>query len=65
MKHILATCKKHGVGVGHPHVTSSNVERVLAEGYRLILSAPVRSYGAAQKALEIGAKPSATSDILP
>jgi len=65
MKHILATCKKHGVEVGHPHVTSSNVERVLAEGYRLILSAPVRSYGAAQKALEIGVKQSATSDILP
>ena len=35
MEHVVATCKKHNVPVGHPHVTSSNVERVLAEGYPL------------------------------
>jgi 4-hydroxy-2-oxoheptanedioate aldolase len=62
MKHIVETCKKHGVAVGHPHVTTSNVERVLAEGYRLILSAPVRSYDAAKRAIEIGPNP---ADILP
>jgi len=60
MRHIVATCRKHDVPVGHPHVTSINVEDVLTEGYRLILSAPVRSYDAAKKALEIGAKQSAT-----
>src|SRR5262249_3283466 len=50
MDHVLAICRKHNVPVGHPHVTSSNVERVVAEGYRFILSSPVRSYAAIQKA---------------
>ena len=56
MDYIVATCNKHGVRVGHPHVTSSNVERVVAEGYRFIMSAPVRTYDAIQKAREITAK---------
>src|SRR6266542_276974 len=50
MDHVVATCRKYDVPVGHPHVTASNVERVLAEGYRLIVSAPVRTYNAIQKA---------------
>ena len=53
MDHVVATCKKHNVPVGHPHVTASNVERVVAEGYRFIMSAPVRTYGAIQKANEV------------
>jgi 4-hydroxy-2-oxoheptanedioate aldolase len=53
MDHIVATCRKYDVPVGHPHVTSSNVEHVLADGYRLIISAPVRTYGAIQKAKEL------------
>jgi 4-hydroxy-2-oxoheptanedioate aldolase len=53
MGHVVATCKKHGVPVGHPHVTSSNVEQVLADGYRFIMSAPVRTYDAIKKAREI------------
>jgi 4-hydroxy-2-oxoheptanedioate aldolase len=56
MDHVVATCKKHGVPVGHPHVTSGNVERVLAEGYRFIMAAPVRKYDAIEKAKEIVAK---------
>ena len=50
MEHVVATCKKHGIPVGHPHVTTSNVERVVADGYRFIMSAPVRTYDAIQKA---------------
>jgi 4-hydroxy-2-oxoheptanedioate aldolase len=56
MNHIVATCKKHGISVGHPHVTTSNVERVVAEGYRFIMSAPVRTYDAIQKAKDLLAK---------
>jgi 4-hydroxy-2-oxoheptanedioate aldolase len=52
-KYIVETCKKYDVPVGHPHVTSSNVERVVAEGYRLILSAPVRSYDAIEKGRQL------------
>jgi 4-hydroxy-2-oxoheptanedioate aldolase len=30
--------------VGHPHVTADNVEQVLDDGYRFLMSAPVRTY---------------------
>lgn len=53
MMHIVETCKKHNVPVGHPHVTSANVERVLEEGFRFIMSAPVKTYAAIDKAKEI------------
>jgi 4-hydroxy-2-oxoheptanedioate aldolase len=53
MGHVVATCTKHGVPVGHPHVTASNVERVLTDGYRFVVSAPVRTYDAVEKAREI------------
>jgi hypothetical protein len=48
--------------VGHGHVPqpgrqvrtiAEEVERVVAEGYRFIMSAPVRTYGAIQKANEV------------
>jgi 4-hydroxy-2-oxoheptanedioate aldolase len=53
MKRIVDTCKKHNVVVGHPHVESGNVERIVKEGYRFLMMAPVQGYGhfsAAQKA---------------
>jgi 4-hydroxy-2-oxoheptanedioate aldolase len=50
MDQIVKTCKKHSVPVGHPHVGSKNVEAVLAAGYRFIMSAPVRSFAAVEKA---------------
>jgi 4-hydroxy-2-oxoheptanedioate aldolase len=46
MARIVATCKQHNVPVGHPHVDTKNVERVLSEGYRFLMAAPVRTYGA-------------------
>jgi 4-hydroxy-2-oxoheptanedioate aldolase len=56
MGHVVATCKKYNVPAGHPHVTSANVERVLAEGYRFIMAAPVRKYDAIEKAKEIASR---------
>ena len=53
MKHIVETCRKYGVPVGHPHVTSGNVEKLITEGYRFLMSAPVKTYDAVQKAREI------------
>jgi 4-hydroxy-2-oxoheptanedioate aldolase len=53
MKRIVDTCKKHNVVVGHPHVETGNAERIVKEGYRFLMMAPVQSYGhftAAQKA---------------
>lgn len=52
MRHIVETCNKHRVPVGHPHVTTANVDHVVADGYQLIVSAPVRTYTAIQKARE-------------
>ena len=45
MKRIVDTCKKHNVVVGHPHVETGNVERIVKEGYRFLMMAPVQSYG--------------------
>ena len=50
---IVATCKKHDVRVGHPHVTSQNVEKVLAQGFSFLMSAPLKSYAALDKARQI------------
>jgi len=52
MTEIVRTCKARGVPVGHPHVASKNVERVIADGFDLLLAAPVRSFAA----LETGRK---------
>ncbi|HWK48696.1 MAG TPA: aldolase/citrate lyase family protein [Steroidobacter sp.] len=53
MDQIVATCKKHGMRVGHPHVTSKNVESVVAQGYSFLMSAPVKTYGAIEKARQL------------
>jgi 4-hydroxy-2-oxoheptanedioate aldolase len=46
MQRVVATCKAHNVPVGHPHVDTKNVERIVTEGYRFLMAAPVRSYAA-------------------
>jgi len=53
MEHIIAVCKKHNVAVGHPHVTTKNVDRVIAEGFRFLMSKPVSTYAAIDKAKEV------------
>ena len=45
MKRVVDTCKKHNVVVGHPHVEAGNAERIIKEGYRFLMCAPVQSYG--------------------
>jgi 4-hydroxy-2-oxoheptanedioate aldolase len=49
-RRILEACAAHGVAVGHPHVTAGNVKQVIDDGYRFLMTAPVRSY----PALEMG-----------
>ena len=55
-RRILDICAERNVAVGHPHVTADNVEQVLADGYRFLLAAPVRSFPALTKgrALTVG-----------
>jgi len=45
MKRVVDTCKKHNVVVGHPHVEQGNAERVVREGYRLLMAAPAQHFG--------------------
>jgi len=45
MRKIVATCHKHKVVVGNPHVTAKNHKRLIEEGYRFLLSAPQKTYG--------------------
>jgi 4-hydroxy-2-oxoheptanedioate aldolase len=44
MTAIRQICKEHNVPCGHPHVDGHNVERVVADGYRFMMAAPVRSF---------------------
>lgn len=50
MANIVSIAKQNKVRVGHPHVTTKNVESVLAEGYTFLMSAPVKTYAAIEKA---------------
>ena len=56
MARVVETCKSHNVVVGHPHVDANNVERILAEGYRFLMAAPVRSYAALDKGLKLAGR---------
>lgn len=44
MTAIRRLCQEHNVPCGHPHVDSQNAEKVIADGYRFLMTAPVRSY---------------------
>ena len=56
MAHVVATCKANNVVVGHPHVEAGNAERIIKEGYRFLMCAPVRSYGHLDKARQLAGR---------
>jgi 4-hydroxy-2-oxoheptanedioate aldolase len=53
MQRVVSTCKEHNVPVGHPHADVKNIERIVSEGYRFIMAAPVRSYAALDAARKL------------
>jgi 4-hydroxy-2-oxoheptanedioate aldolase len=53
MAQVVATCKEAGVPVGHPHVDGANVERVVSQGYRFLMAAPLRSYDPVTKGKQL------------
>ena len=55
MARVVDACNKK-VPVGHPHVDSNNVERILKEGYTFLMAAPVRSYAALEKGLKLAGR---------
>ena len=44
MAAIRRVCTEHNVPCGHPHVDEKNAQKVIEEGYRFIITAPLRSY---------------------
>jgi 4-hydroxy-2-oxoheptanedioate aldolase len=52
----VKACTEAGVPVGHPHVDAQNAERVLSEGYRFLMTAPVRSYAGLDAARALAAQ---------
>jgi 4-hydroxy-2-oxoheptanedioate aldolase len=56
MATILKTCKEHGIPCGHPHVDTRNVERLIQEGYRFLMPAPVRSFAALEQGRKLAGR---------
>jgi 4-hydroxy-2-oxoheptanedioate aldolase len=50
MAQIVATCRKHNVVVGHPHVEQGNAERIIRAGYRYLMCSAPRSFATLEKA---------------
>jgi len=44
MTAIRRICAEHNVVCGHPHVDAQNAQRVVDDGYKLLLAAPARTY---------------------
>ena len=53
MRRVREIANEFNVPVGHPHVGSSNIDRVLQEGYRFITTSPERSYNALERGLSM------------
>jgi 4-hydroxy-2-oxoheptanedioate aldolase len=49
MTAIRRICEEHKVPCGHPHVEPHNVDKVLTQGYRFLMTAPVRSFAVLDK----------------
>ena len=50
---IVSICKKHDVVVGHAHADTSNMQRLLDEGFRLMMTASGHSYAGLERGLEL------------
>jgi 4-hydroxy-2-oxoheptanedioate aldolase len=56
MAHVLEVGKAYNIPVGNPHVTEDNVERVLKEGYRFLMTYPKRDFGALDMGLKLAGR---------
>jgi 4-hydroxy-2-oxoheptanedioate aldolase len=52
-RRILSIARQYDVIVGNPRVTEGNYKTLIAEGYRLLMGAPERSYSVIQQARSI------------
>jgi 4-hydroxy-2-oxoheptanedioate aldolase len=56
MLEIVKIAKAHKIPVGHPHVGAKNVERVLKEGFDLLLASPTRSFAALENGRKLAGR---------
>ena len=54
---IVAISHEHGVIVGHPHANAGNMQRLLDEGFRFLMTATARSDTDLEKGLELTGRP--------
>ncbi len=50
---VVAVCTEHDVIVGHPHANAGNMQRILDEGFRFVMSGPTRNFSGLEKGLEL------------
>ena len=50
---IVAICREHDVVVGHAHADPGNMQRLLEEGFRLMMTASGRSYAGLERGLAL------------
>ncbi len=50
---ILDICKKYGVAVGHAHADENNMQKLIEEGFRFIMTTTKRSDSDLEKGLEL------------
>lgn len=53
---IVATCKEHDVVVGHPHANADNMQRLLEEGFRFLMSSPAQTFTGLERGLELAGR---------
>ncbi|MDA0239520.1 MAG: aldolase/citrate lyase family protein [Proteobacteria bacterium] len=53
MAQVVATCKEHDVVVGHPHANAGNMQRLVDEGYRFLMTGAGRTYAGLEKGLDL------------
>lgn len=53
MAQVVATCQEHDVIVGHPHANAGNMQRIIDEGYRFLMTGVGRTYAGLEKGLEL------------
>ena len=56
MAEIVAVCKEHNVVVGHPHVDSNNAQRLVDEGFRILITNAGRSFASLEKARQLAGR---------
>ncbi len=56
MAEVVDICKRHDTVVGHPHANAGNMQELMDQGYRFLMSAPGRHTNDLDKGLELAGR---------